>query len=127
MDRKIGFIGAGNIVRAILAGVEKSGRYKKDRIGVFDVSQEVLDGLKAQGYVVHGSIRELVASSKVVVVAVTPQVIGSIIEEMRASLTEDTVILSVVAGITNTWYQEHLGDRCKVVRCMPTLTAQVVV
>ena len=37
MDRKVGFIGAGNIVRAILAGVSKSGKYPKDQIGVFDV------------------------------------------------------------------------------------------
>ncbi len=125
MDRKVGFIGAGNIVRAILAGVSKSGKYPKDQIGVFDVSQQVLDGLKKQGYATYPSIGELASQSQIVVVAVTPQVIGSIIGEIRASLSEDAVVLSVVAGITNAWYQEHLGASCKVVRCMPTLTAQV--
>lgn len=125
MDQKVGFIGAGNIVRAILAGVAKSGKYPESQIGVFDVSQQVLDGLKKQGYAIYQSIGELASRSQIVVVAVTPQVIGSIIEEIRSSLSEDAVILSVVAGITNAWYQEHLGASCKVVRCMPTLTAQV--
>lgn len=125
MSAIVRFIGAGNIAKAILAGVDKSGVYQKNQIGIFDVSQETRDDFSEKGYEVYESIGELVSGASVVVVAVTPQVIGSIIDEIKKELQQDTVLLSLAAGITNQWYKEHLGEDCKVVRCMPTLTAQV--
>lgn len=124
MSVKVRFIGAGNIVRAILAGVEKSGVYTPDQIGIFDVSEAVREDFQKQGYAVYSSIGELVKEAPVVVMAVTPQVIGSIMEEVKSTYTSDTVILSVAAGIGTDWFQKRLGDGCKAVRCMPTLTAQ---
>lgn len=125
MSAKVRCIGGGNIVRAILAGVEKGGAFSNSEIGVFDISETVRAEFSAKGYEVYESIGQLVSGAPVVLMAVTPQVIGSVIEEVKGAFHKDTVILSVVAGITNQWYQEHLGMDCKVVRCMPTLTAQV--
>lgn len=124
MKRKIGFIGAGNIVRAILSGVEKSGRYARDTIGVFDISEKVRDDFASKGYGVFESIQALVEEASIIVVAVTPQVIGKVADEIRAGFRLDKVILSVAAGIGNDWYEEHIDRACKTVRCMPTLTAQ---
>lgn len=120
----IGFIGGGNITRAIVEGVEKSGGYAANQIGVFDISEKVLNDFAARGYTAYNSIEGLVKASKIVVVAVTPQVVGSIAPQIKGAASPDTVFLSVAAGISNQWYQERLGQECKVVRCMPTLTAQ---
>lgn len=124
MSAEIRFIGAGNIVQAILSGVEKSGMYKPGQIGIFDVVETVRMHFQKQGYEVYDSIYNLVRGSSIVVVAVTPQVISSIIDEIKSALSENTVILSLVAGMGTEWYQKHLGENCKAVRCMPTLTAQ---
>lgn len=124
MKTQIGFIGAGNIVRAILSGIEKSGRYAHDVIGIFDIAEAVRQEFKSKGYVAYESIEELVKGASIVVVAVTPQVIGKISGEIRKAFTSDKIILSVAAGIDNAWYEEHIDGACRTVRCMPTLTAQ---
>ena len=124
MCATIGCIGAGNITRAILAGVEKSGLYPAGHIGIFDISEKVRADFAANGYTAYNSIEDLVADSSVVVIAVTPQVVGSIAPQIKKAFSPEKVFLSVAAGISNQWYRERLGENCKVVRCMPTLTAQ---
>lgn len=124
MTAIIGFIGAGNITGAIVEGVDKNGIYSTNQIGIFDISEKVLNDYAAKGYTVYTSIEDLIKGVSVVVVAVTPQVIGSIVPQIKSAASPETVFLSLAAGISNQWYQERLGRKCKVVRCMPTLTAQ---
>ena len=124
MKTSIGFIGAGNIVGAILTGVEKSGRYPAETIGIFDVSQDTCDRYAKAGYTIYPSIEALTEGSDVVVAAVTPQVMGSVAGNIKAAWKDGKVLLSVAAGISNQWYRERIAPDCKVVRCMPTLTAQ---
>ena len=125
MNPTVRFIGAGNIVKAMLEGVEKSGDYAAKEIGIFDVSQQVREQYKKAGYIVFESIEELVKDAPVVVIAVTPQVIGLIIDQIKSVFSERSVLISLAAGISNEWYQQRLGKTAKVVRCMPTLPAQV--
>lgn len=124
MKTEIGFIGGGNIVKAILSGVDQSGKYARDQIGIFDIAESVRDDFASKGYGVYASIGALVRETSIIVVAVTPQVIGKVAGEIREGFTPDKVILSVAAGIDNRWYEEQIHSGCKSVRCMPTLTAQ---
>ena len=124
MSTTVRCIGAGNIVKAILSGVERSGVYSPEEMAIFDISPAVREEFKRRGYTAFESIGELVKGVPIVLVAVTPQVISSIIQEVKEALSPETVLLSVVAGMSTDWYRERLGDKCKVVRCMPTLTAQ---
>lgn len=121
----VGCIGAGNIVKAILSGVEKSGVYYPNQIGIFDVSQKIRDDFMEKGYIIFKSIDALVKEAPFVVVAVTPQVIDSIMHQIKNALSSETVLLSLAAGVSIEWYRDRLGKGCKVIRCMPTLTAQV--
>lgn len=124
MSTAVGFIGAGNIARAILTGVDKGGVFKREEIGIFDVVEAVREEFKEKGYQVYESVEELVKQSDMTVVAVTPQVIGKVAPQIKEGISEEKVILSLAAGISTEWYKEHLGGEYKVVRCMPTLTAQ---
>lgn len=123
-NAKFRFVGAGNIVRAILSGVAMSGQYANGEIGIYDIAPAVREEFAAKGYEIFGNTTDLAKDAEVIVMAVIPQVIGSVLEEMKALFNKNTVILSVVAGISFAWYRDSLGDSCKVVRCMPTLTAQ---
>jgi pyrroline-5-carboxylate reductase len=125
MSASYRFIGAGNIVRAILKGILISGNFPEEDIGIYDIQESVRKHFSEQGYETYDSITALSKGAKVIAVAVTPQVVGSVIEELKSSFSEDTIILSVVAGMDTSWYTERLGLNAKVVRCMPTLTAQV--
>ena len=121
MKTMVGCIGAGNIVRAILTGADKGQSISRSDIGIFDVVDKVREEFKGNGYTVYESIEELVKNSEV---AVTPQVIGKVAPDIKKGMTPDTILLSVAAGISTEWFATHLERECKVVRCMPTLTAQ---
>lgn len=121
----VGCIGAGNIAKAMLTGAEQSGVYFPNQLGIFDVSPTICDAFRGKGYSVFSSIDALVKEAPLVVVAVTPQAIDSIMPQLKNALPAETVLLSLAAGVSSEWYQERLGKGCKVVRCMPTLTAQV--
>lgn len=125
MKKKIGFIGAGNMAGALLAGVQLSELYPTGEIAVFDVSADVCEKYRALGYSNPSSITELVENSEIVVVAVTPQVLTKIVPEIAAAMDKESLFISLVAGISIAWYQEHLGENTKIVRTMPTLTAEV--
>ncbi|OOB76987.1 MAG: hypothetical protein BEN19_03030 [Epulopiscium sp. Nuni2H_MBin003] len=118
---RFGFIGGGNIVRAILTGINKGGEFKNHDIGIFDIDKNILTTYSNQGYNTYNSIEELTQNSDVVVIAVTPQIIRSITDELK--LAKDNVIISLVAGITLDWLTKNVGD-FKLFRCMPTLAAQ---
>lgn len=125
MKTKIGCIGGGNIVRAILSGTKLSGNYQPSEIGVFDINEEVRQMFRDKGYVTYGSIGELVENSQIVVIAILPQIIRSIIPEIKAVYSNQNIFISLPAGIKNEWFYANLGDDAKVVQCVPTLTAQV--
>ncbi len=124
MSVLVGFIGAGNIVKAILTGIDKGGKFTHDKIAIFDRKENAREKFKSDGYIVYDSIDKLVKNSPIIVVAVTPQAIRSIVPDIKAGITEKTVLLSVVAGISTQWYKENIDEKSKVIRCMPTLTAQ---
>ena len=126
MATKIGCIGGGNIVRAMLSGVDAGDKgFSPSEVGIFDINQHVLDAYAAKGYQTYASITELVQNSRIVLVAVLPQVIRSITPELRDARVAGNVFLSVPPGITTGWFEENLGADVKSVQCTPTLTAQV--
>ena len=113
MSVLVGFIGAGNIVKAILTGIDKGGKFTHDEIAIFDRKEDARENFKSDGYIVYDSIDKLVKNSPIIVVAVTPQAIRSIVPDIKAGITEKTVLLSVVAGISTQWYKENIDDNGK--------------
>lgn len=125
MAVKIGCIGGGNIVRAMLSGVKEGAAIEPGEVGIYDINQEVLDRYAAQGFQTFSSIADVLKESRVVLVAVLPQVIRSIVPELAGGYSGANVLLSVPPGVTCAWYAENVGADVKAVQCTPTLTAQV--
>ena len=118
---KIGFIGGGNMAGAIVNGVLSSGLCEKQEIAVCDKSKEAL--LKYDG--VHTSEENLDAlSCEVVVLAVKPNILPSVLEEIKTHKT-DAVFVSIAAGVKLSAMKEILGNDAKIVRVMPNTPALV--
>jgi pyrroline-5-carboxylate reductase len=95
-----GFIGAGNMATALVKGLVESGLYGPERLMVSDIRAERLREMREGfGVKVTGSNTELVRSSSVVVLSVKPQVIREILEEVRAEIRDDHLVISIAAGI----------------------------
>ena len=67
---------------------------------------------------------DLVKRSEVIILAVKPQDIDLLLNEIK-DFVKDKLIISIAAGITTEHIRSQLGDKVRVIRVMPNLPAQV--
>lgn len=124
--QRIGFIGAGRMGSALARGIISSGFANLEDTYIFDVSATAVESLALQtGAQVAGSIAELVDLCDVTVLAVKPQVIDGVIEEVERSFTKDDLLISIIAGVTTVRLESSLPQGSRVVRAMPNAPAMV--
>ena len=103
---KIGFIGAGNMAGAIIGGILTTNALSASQIGVFDINQEKLDHYANKGLKAFSSPAELVSECKYIVLSVKPQNCTEVLESIAANINEDTVIITIAAGISAAFIKE---------------------
>lgn len=116
---KIGFIGAGNMGSAILKGIAGSAMAAETELFAFDSFTEKTKELECFGVKPLSSAAEVAASCKFVFLAIKPQQFDTLLPEIRSSVTEDTVIVSIAAGITAEYIRSQTIPEAKVVLVMP--------
>jgi pyrroline-5-carboxylate reductase len=118
--KKIGFIGAGNMTGAIVKGLLAAARYKAGDLWVSDVAEGQVRRLK-RGYKIEGTRdnRALVRGSQTIVLAVKPQVMAQVLDEIRPEATPKKLFVSIAAGFPLRRLELGLGGLARVVRVMP--------
>lgn len=122
---KIAFIGGGNMAASLLGGLLANG-YNADLLWVADIRQTVLDQLAAD-YQIHTSSTnsEVVPDADVVVLAVKPDCIREVAQQIAPLLAGNTLVVSIAAAISQSSLRRWLGDGVAIVRCMPNTPALV--
>jgi len=112
---EIGFIGAGNMAFAFAKAFTRKGL--AGRIEVFDIRPErcALFAREFPSVCVQESGREVARGSEVVILAVKPQDIAPVLEEIGET---DRLVISIAAGVCLQRLQDRL-PRARVVRVMP--------
>ena len=97
---KIGFIGAGNMAYAILAGIHNAGKIDMKDIIVSNRSEEKLTKIKNEFSVKVTTKNEEVLNeaSDVVFLCVKPQVYDNIWSDLNKNINEKQIIVSIIAG-----------------------------
>lgn len=124
--KKVGFIGAGNMARALIRGLLDSGKYRKRELWASDPDRRQLARL-AKEFKVEG-IRDnlaLASRSQTVVLAVKPQIIDDVLREIRPAVSPGRLFISIAAGVKTARLEKLLGGEAKVVRVMPNTPALV--
>jgi len=123
--RKIGFIGGGNMARSLVGGLIQSG-HDASAIHVSDPSDAALEAMGKLGNVQLGGDNDaVVAAVDVVVLAVKPQAMGSVLTPLAPRLAQrKPLLLSIAAGLTSQALASWAGP-LPLVRCMPNTPALV--
>jgi len=123
MTEKIGFIGSGNIGESIIRGIIRSGLHSPDGVIASDVDEKRLEYLKNDlGISVTTKNKEVVKSSKIVIMAVKPKHIDDVVSEIAPLIGDDKLIISVAAGVRTDRIE---GDGFRTIRVMPNMACMV--
>ena len=123
---KYGFIGLGNMAGAIISGMADSGKFRNDYLYGYNRSEAKTLALKEKhGIIPCGSAAEVVEKAEVIVLAVKPQMMQGLLDEIGKLITKDKLVLTIAAGKTTDWYAERLPKGTPVVRTMPNMNAKV--
>ena len=125
IDRRIGFLGFGNMGEAIARGLITSGTCAADHVLAYDVDSEKLARLAdIEGQPVE-SASALAKASDILVLAPKPQDMQAVLESIEADFKPSTLLISIAAGISISYIQGALGEDTRVVRVMPNTPALV--
>lgn len=117
--KKITFVGAGNMTRSIIAGLVAS-QYPAEYITATNPSQAKLDELR-DSFSINTSNDNLVPveEADVVVLAVKPQLMEKVAQELKHMDLSNKLIISIAAGIKCERLYEMFAQTLKLVRVMP--------
>jgi pyrroline-5-carboxylate reductase len=117
---RVGIIGFGSMGRACAYALKAKGIFK-----VFICEKNSHRRRQVKGFTVCQSISRLIASVRVVILAIKPQDVREFLVQNRSYfLKTKPLLISIAAGISTIWFEKRLGN-FPVVRVMPNLAAQV--
>lgn len=120
---KIGFIGAGQMARALAKGFVSSGLVAASDIMAADCVPAAVDSFVDQiPGTVGATTAELVSSAEIAFLAVKPQHVASVAKEV--SLSKRTLLVSIAAGVTIAQLEALFRNR-RIIRVMPNTPALV--
>lgn len=123
-DKRLTLIGAGNMGGALLRGIRAADLIPSSQISVVDLDQRLLEELKAtHGVTVTTKASEGVPRADIVLLAVKPFVLESVLDGLKDHVRPEQLIVSVVAGVEGAAIRDRLGKNNPVVRAMPNIAA----
>src|SRR4030067_3668924 len=124
-NKKIGFIGTGKMGEALIKGILHAGLVPPGNIYASDMDAAKLQMLEKEHQInICKDNRDAVANSDVLVIAIKPQIVPAVLNEIKSSIKKQ-LIISIAAGVTIETFEKNLNPGTKVVRVMPNIAATV--
>ena len=119
----VGIIGAGHIARALAEGWSRPDVVGAPSVFFFDIdAAKARELAAATGGAAAATAAALVTAADLVVVAVRPQHVEGVLQDVSAAVDERPVV-SVAAGVTLARLQAALPPGARVARVMPNVAA----
>lgn len=123
-NKCIGFIGVGvmgsSIIKSLLLQSMTS-----DQICIADKSQVKLDQIKSQYQVEIKEITAIGKSCDVIFLAVKPQDLADVLNDLKQTIKPETLVISIAAGKTIKFIEDQLQTNNPVIRAMPNTPTQI--
>ena len=121
----IGFIGAGNLARAIVLGILEKGVFSSQEVSCISGSGKTARALSLEAGIGLSSSRlELLNQSNTVILAFKPQHLDTITEE-EGNAAKGSLLISVLAGRTLASLRSAFPLARNVVRVMPNTPSRI--
>jgi len=122
----LAILGGGNLGQALARGFVRSGALRPDQIHITSLHLPGLEGLAADGYPVGPDNLAAIQAADTVLIAVQPQQIVDLIDEIRDALDPGRhKVISVVTGVTVPQLREMIPAPTQVVRAMPNTAVSI--
>ncbi|MER6302128.1 pyrroline-5-carboxylate reductase [Kitasatospora sp. NPDC001539] len=116
--QKIAFLGTGKIGEALLSGLLRAGKDPADVLVTARRPERAVE-LAARYGVVAVANAEAAKLADTLILAVKPQDMGTLLEELAPHVSPDRLVISAAAGVPTAWFEERLAAGTPVVRVMP--------
>ncbi len=124
--KRIAVIGAGNMGTALLRGILASGWGTKENLIASHPKRPKCAALESDlGIGVTDRNDEAARQAQIVLLAVKPQILESVLKEIRAARRPGVLFISIAAGFPTSRIEAALGGSVPVVRAMPNVAAVV--
>ncbi|MDD5093028.1 MAG: pyrroline-5-carboxylate reductase [Dehalococcoidia bacterium] len=122
---RIAFIGAGAMAEAMISGLVRSGSIKAEAITASDVNPARLKALEElYGIKFTTDNRKAAKGKEIVVLAIKPQVLPAVTQELKGAFKPDQMVISIVAGANIETLRQQIDHNC-IVLVMPNTPAQI--
>lgn len=111
---------------AMIGGILKKNLYSAENIIGADKNEAAVKRA-AETFQIHTTTdnREVANRADVLILAVKPQFFPEMIAEIKQTVGEEKLVISIAPGKTMDWLMEQFGREMKIVRCMPNTPALV--
>jgi pyrroline-5-carboxylate reductase len=117
---RVGFLGAGRMATALSKGLVSARFTKADQIAAYDPLAPAREAFSAEtGARVLASNAEVARAANLIVVAVKPQHVSPVLEEIRGDLGSGHLVISIAAGVPLRTLAAALDPGVRIVRVMP--------
>ncbi len=119
------FLGLGNMAEAIIRGMRASGRFEGERLQGYEIDQQRAASLaEPLGLQLTADAAQAINQADVIVLAVKPQTLQSLLNEQAQAL-KGRLVITIAAGKPISFYEGLLGTKTPIIRVMPSLLARV--
>lgn len=120
LEQRIGFLGAGRMAEALIKGWIKAGVSAPEKIIASDVAPDRRELLRRElGIATTAENREVAQRADLLLLAVKPQVVVPVLEEIREDLRPEHLVVSIAAGVPLRVIEAHLPTATRAIRVMP--------
>ena len=126
MNKKIGFIGCGNMAYAMISGMISSGKFDPNEIKASNRSIKKLEKVRAEFRIRISHENIAVAKfADIIILSVKPNSYESVINEIKDYIDEKKIVITIAAGISIETIESIFDKKVKVIRTMPNIPAVV--
>lgn len=120
LKEMIGFIGGGKMGEALCRGIIEAGLSDTNHIMVSDALMERCKYLTADiGIKTTQNNKEVVTFADVVILAIKPQLMNDVLNQLKNDITNRHLVVSIAAGIPIRFIESRLKEGTRVIRVMP--------